>query len=491
MSKPTSRTAAFPAALLKGLTLFHRWVGVVLCAMFAVWFATGAVMAFVAFPALPAPDKARLAAPIDLSRLRVGPQEAARWAGPDADIRLVSRLGEPAYVARSRGARDRVLSGETRRPPPPVSPDDARRIAARFGRADAVNVSGPFDYDQWVVHQQFDPLRPFYRVRLNDGRGGDYYVSAATGEVAQRTFAYERAWNWLGSVIHWIYLTPIRKSFPVWDWLVWSISLVGLTTTLAGLWLGVTRTQTKMRSKRPSISPFRGLLRWHHILGLVGGGFVLCWITSGWLSMDHGKLFSQGVASAAQLAAYRGAADPTHRGFTPEDLRRLAPATSVSFTQVAGHPVASATGADGNQVLISEAGGMRLDHRVPAALIAAASEAAWPGEGAPSITAVPADGVYAKAESLPASALEIRPSGAGAPRIYVDGASGKILVVMDRSREAYAWVYYVLHTYNFPGLTSRPALRITLLLIPLGLGLAFSITGVLTGIRRLRLTARI
>jgi hypothetical protein len=58
--------------------------------------------------------------------------------------------------------------------------------------------------------------------------------------------------------------------------------------------------------------------------------------------------------------------------------------------------------------------------------------------------------------------------------------------VMDRSRETYAWVYYMLHTYNYPGLSSRPALRIAILFVPLTLGFAFSITGVLVGIRRLR-----
>jgi len=44
----------------------------------------------------------------------------------------------------------------------------------------------------------------------------------------------------------------------------------------------------------------------HHILGLFAATFVLMWIFSGWLSMDHGLLFSRGqlpVAETAGIAA--------------------------------------------------------------------------------------------------------------------------------------------------------------------------------------------
>jgi hypothetical protein len=70
--------------------------------------------------------------------------------------------------------------------------------------------------------------------------------------------------------------------------------------------------------------------------------------------------------------------------------------------------------------------------------------------------------------------------------IYVDENEGRILTVMDRSRAAYAWIYYALHTFNFPGLTTRPLLRYVLVLIPLFLGFLFSVTGIVIGYRRLR-----
>jgi uncharacterized iron-regulated membrane protein len=474
-------------SVMKGLAWFHRWVGVFLCLMFATWFATGAVMVFVAFPALSEEVRAARSEPIDLARVRLDPAQAEAALGSPSDLRLVSILGAPAYVATGPSKRALAISAETGRPIDPVSPAAAKAIAARFGQVAAGRVSGPFDYDQWIVHQQFDPLRPAYRIRLEDPRHTELYVSARTGQVFQQTRGYERAWNWLGSVVHWIYFVPIRKTFALWDWTVWVVALVGLSTTVAGVWLGVTRTSKKMSSKRPGVSPFRGLLRWHHIFGLAAGVFVLCWITSGWLSMDHGRLFSEGQAPDVAAQAYRnGGAAGASPGFSAVDLQRLTPASSIEFQRVAGHDVARADGAGPPRALTGDPAGPRVSDRIPRAWVVAAVKAAWPDRPVEAIAPVAVDSAYAKAEGLPSDALLLKLGGSHPLRLYVDGVSGKILVVMDQSREAYAWVYYMVHTYNYPGLSSRPALRITILLVPLALGFAFSITGILVGIRRLR-----
>ncbi|HEX7759899.1 MAG TPA: PepSY domain-containing protein [Caulobacteraceae bacterium] len=473
---------------MKGLVWFHRWVGVVLCALFAVWFATGAMMVFVAFPTLPPDDRFAHSEPIDLTRLGVSPSEAAARLPRRLDLRLVSLGGAPVYVGRGPVGQDLAISGQTGTPIQAVAATQAAQIAARFGGAASARVDGPFDYDQWNVHQQFDPLRPFYRVRLADPQATELYVSARTGEVVQRTRGYERACNWLGSVVHWIYFVPVRRTFALWDWTVWWIALAGLSTATAGVWLGVSRTAKKMRSKRPSVSPFRGLMRWHHILGLAAGAFVLSWISSGWLSMDHGRLFSEGTATDQELRAYQGSAAAS-RTIAATDLQRLGPATRIDFQQVDGHAIAAARGPAGAHILVTSALGAAVYSRLPTGLLADAIQAAWPQRSVSPLAAVPIDGAYAKAEGLPAGALLARLGGGPPLRVYVDGIDGRILVVMDRSREAYAWVYYMLHTYNFPGLSSRPVLRITILLIPLSLGFSFAITGLLVGIRRLRMTA--
>jgi hypothetical protein len=61
-----------------------------------------------------------------------------------------------------------------------------------------------------------------------------------------------------------------------------------------------------------------------------------------------------------------------------------------------------------------------------------------------------------------------------------------VLTVLDGSRKRYAWVYYALHTWRFPGLSAVPWLRQGLVLAAMLAGLAFSITGVAVAWRRLR-----
>jgi hypothetical protein len=61
-----------------------------------------------------------------------------------------------------------------------------------------------------------------------------------------------------------------------------------------------------------------------------------------------------------------------------------------------------------------------------------------------------------------------------------------LLVVMDASRRAYAWVFYALHSFNFPALLAHPTTRAALVVVLMLIGLAFSGTGAVIGIQRLR-----
>ena len=69
---------------------------------------------------------------------------------------------------------------------------------------------------------------------------------------------------------------------------------------------------------------------------------------------------------------------------------------------------------------------------------------------------------------------------------HFDGANGAVLEKLDASRRAYRWVYGALHTLDFPALVARPFLRTALVVMLCGFGLAFSVTGVVIGWRRLR-----
>lgn len=478
-----------PSRLLAGLVWFHRWLGVATCLIFAAWFASGAILLFEPFPSLARAEAQRMAAPIATAEIRVTPARAFALAGAGTEsLRLIQRAGMPAYLAE-KGGSTVALDARTGMQLGPLNPAEAQSIVERAGFRVA-RVDGPFDYDQWVVHNQFDPVRPLYRVALGDGAGTDFYVSAVTGEIVQRTTLRQRAWNLGGAVLHWVYVTPLRASFTAWDRSVWWLSLVAMLVAVAGTILGVVRTVAVRRAGRGGLTFFRlPWLRWHHLLGLAASLFVLTWILSGWLSMDHGRLFSRGQAPPETLERYQGnSLDRAFADIAPGIAGSLSNAKRIGFATVGGVPLLEVTGADGKPGLFF-ADGRRLESGERDRLVGAALSAAWPEQAVGWPRPVPRDDLYALAEGMPETAVEypLRESGTS---IYIDAATGKILAVMDASRKAYAWTYYALHTFNFPGLSRYPTLRRVIVLIPLLLGFAFSVTGVVIGYQRLRKSLR-
>jgi uncharacterized iron-regulated membrane protein len=472
-----SEARARPARITAGLVWFHRWLGIATCLVFALWFASGAVLLFKPFPSLSRTDQLALAAPIDTAGVAVSPAQAMAAAGvPASGLRLVQRGGAAAYLVEG-GERTVPVDARSGHVLPLLPPQ-------------AAGAKGPaFDYDQWIVHNHFDPYRPVYRIagRGAGGGGTDLYISAVTGEAVQRTTAPDRAWNWAGAVLHWVYFTPLRSSFAAWDWSVWILSFIAMLVAVAGTILGVIRTLAALRQRKPSLSFFRlNWLRWHHLLGLFASIFVLSWILSGWLSMDHGRLFDRGQPGNAQAAAYAGR--PLHDALEEVDfgtIRHIRRAREIGFTVVGGQAVINAYDAQGRSERFNAAG-RPIDDAAMTRLIVKGAQAAWPAAQVTGISPADPSGLYAHAEGWPPSAWHVRLTGGAAPDLYADGQTGQILTVMSNSRASYAWIYYALHTFSFPGLITRPWLRQTLILIPLALGFLFSVTGVVIGWQRLR-----
>jgi hypothetical protein len=126
-------------------------------------------------------------------------------------LRLISVAGHPGYVFSLAGYPVLSVSAESGQTLPPVSAATAVVVAEQFTGENISGIDGPFDYDQWTVHEQYGPYRPFYKVTLDDAAGTCIYISLRSGEVIQRTRRTERAWNWIGAVVHWINPTLLRK----------------------------------------------------------------------------------------------------------------------------------------------------------------------------------------------------------------------------------------------------------------------------------------
>lgn len=478
----------------RALILAHRWLGIGVGFLFAVWFASGAVMSFVPFPSLP--QSARLAhgEAIDVGRVRISPAAALMAASGLAveSIRLISVEGHPRYVLAVAGGPVVSVSAESGQLLETLPVSTARAVAESFSGQPAAGITGPFDYDQWIVHDQYDQFRPFYRVALADGRGTELYVSARSGEVLQRTRRAEREWNFVGSVVHWANIVALRRHKGIWRWVMLTLGGVCGLLACAGITLGVMHLINVRRMRRPGLSPFRSWLRWHHTLGLFASVLLVSWIVSGCLMLDDGVVFPSDEPTAAEAAGVRGMtlAEAAER-FPLATLSVLPPARQIEVTAVAGTPyLVVRNAAPGGSWLATPTpggGGLSLSHSVPDASLLAAVHAAWPASQARAVRKIPPDDAYQLlSDPLPLTARRIMLHDAQRTWVQIDSGTGRILSVTDSRSRLRRWWVEGLHDFDFPLLDRSAAVHQTVLLLAVALGFLFSCTGLVVGVKRLR-----
>jgi hypothetical protein len=445
----------------------------------------------VPFPSLTAEERLQRSQAINLDVLTLSPAAAVRLAPSPSVMRLIGVMGRPVYVLHKSGERVSAIAADTERPLGPISESDAAAIGGAFVGAKPREVQGPIEFDQWVVGEEYDPYRPFLSVHFDDPAGSVVYVSERSGEIVLRTTSHERRWNWVGAVLHWVYFAPLRSHWAIWDRLVWWLALVATCSTLVGVWLGVARSLANHRAHRRGLTPFRGWLGWHHRIGLFAGLVVVAWIVSGWLSMDHGRLFSRGEPTLAMASSVQGLSLGSIAAAAPSQaLRAAGSASEIEFAAIAGHPfiVAHSHAAAASRIIWLDGSGRPPSSQIPAELLLEGVRAAWPGEVVTDRGAVTLSDLYGLAESMPAGTRVFRTERMRAVDSYLDPVSGRLLVVMDASRRAYAWSYYALHTLKIPGLANHPTRRRIVILALLTFGFLFSLTGAVVGISRLRKT---
>jgi hypothetical protein len=469
---------------MRALVILHRWLGVGFCLLFAMWFATGIVMHFVPFPALTESERIAGLTPVDPGHIRHGPDHAVAASGiKDASrVRLVQRSDEPVYIV-SGGSKPSAVRAEDLGDASLKSVATALDIARAHARQRGIDglhaaLADIADYDQWTVPNGYDAHRPLYLIALNDPAGTELYISSTTGEVVLDTTRYERVWNYVGSVAHWIYPTVLRSNWAAWDKVVWTLSLIALVAAISGIVLGFIRIRV---SHAGIETPFRGWHAWHHILGLITATFVATWIFSGWLSMDHGLLFSRGQLSATEAA---GIASRSGWDRLSDEVPRISGPLKEIEWFVLGDQFYRRERTDvGAQMLFP----ITSQPVIPHPFLTANEVAAYVRRAAPNCATPDVIGTgdnYAAASLIPAA--PVYRSVCGDVWFHVDSASGAILERLDGSRRAYRWFYTALHTFDFPMLSARPATRSVLIVFLCSLGLVFSLTGAVIGWRRLR-----
>lgn len=477
------------------LTLTHRWLGVGLCLLFTLWFVSGAVMIFVPYPRLQPAERLAHAPAVDPAAVGVPPARAIAASGvaDPARIRLTAGPGVPLYLIEPESGPVVAVRAADGVPAPLLSAQEAAAVAAAFAGRPAGTVAGPLDRDLWTVHQRYDSRRPFHRVEMGDKAGTELYVSARTGEVVQRTDRAARAWNWLGSVVHWVYIVPLRQHPVLWGDILWWVSWAGLALTATGIAVGIWRTTKALRIPgRSAVTVFRGNHRLHHLFGLGAGLVTLTWMFSGLLAVDRGRIFPSGHPHGHEVRAFRGISPAdAAAAVSLADLRRVAPFAELEVVALAGRPWLVGKTAEGRAVVPADDPAARPVPLFPPEALAAAIRTAWPGEGLRAFAPIPAGDFHshlaAVSRSWTGTLWRATLDDAGQTWVQVDAAEGRIVSAMGPERRLQRWLYNGLHTFDLPGLRTSEPLRIGVELGLLAAGLVLSVTGLLLGIRRLRL----
>lgn len=267
------------------LILSHRYLGIALCLLLCLWFASGFVIIYTGgMPQLSEAERLARLPVLNLGAVELSPQAARAAVRRTEFPTLTTRLGRPAYVFTRNPVQ--VLfadNGEL------LTSDmiSSRQIAADFLGAppDALDRVGLIErVDQWTL--ELSSELPLQKYRSGDGQGSEIYVSPSRGRVVLYTTSRDRLLAWLGAIPHWLYFLPLRADRALWSTTVVTLASVGVVFVALGLVLMFTQLRWRHWPKLARAIPYRGLMKWHYMLGVGFGWCVLTWVFSGLLSME-------------------------------------------------------------------------------------------------------------------------------------------------------------------------------------------------------------
>lgn len=496
MLKPLRRLASMKLRLKRSLFLVHRWFGVFMCSLFALWFATGVIMMYVEYPELTEEERLATLPSIDFGRVTLSAKQAVAASGLHgqlAAVSLASAGARPAYRIRSDQGEVIVVYADDGLLVAGRSPAVALATVQHSGFAApdvAPRYDGLINVDQWTVSTVLDEHRPLHRVIVGDARGTVVYVSSSTGQIVRDTDRVERLWNWIGSTIHWIYPFELRRHGEIWSNLLIYLSVAGIVSVATGAVIGFLRLRVSRRYRGNRVSPYAGVGKWHHLLGLLGLVFLSTFIFSGLMSMSPWGLFDSANSEAEQIRRYTGGSIDSLGVFPPLERPALGSDDNVKEVEwrlIAGmgHLVFSRSAQDREVVIAGLRGSeaqLELRRRIQRA-----APAFLPGvamlEGA---LVESYDNYYYSRHNRyrPLPAYRVRFNDAESTWFYVDLRTGGVVLRYTTAARVQRWLYNGLHSLDFWFLIRQGVIWDGTVIVVCILGSLFAATAVALGWRR-------
>ena len=478
------------------LYLIHRWFGILMCLMIFLWFASGIVMMYVEYPQLTERERVQALSPLVLDTIEVDVSSLTERITPDQVITsfsVSSHLERPAFHAQFNNGTSLMLFADTGDDVAQTTRQTAEQAARIFARNTGLGDNARYlktvEMDQWTVYGGFANHRPLHQVALDNPENTIVYLSNATGQIVRDTHGWERGWNWVGSTIHWIYPMQLRRYPSVWADVVIVVSSLGIIAVVSGTVVGFMRLRTKRRYKNGSVTPYQGIQKWHHLMGLAFTVFVTTFVVSGLFSMNPLGIFDDKSSPAPQIIRYEGG--PLHLEGFQDALEAMPsyPGGLNDLKELSWHRINDAgvlvahTNAGRTVVnMTTDELAARIKETVPLLL---------PDHAMVQLEKLERfDNYYYSTHNRyrPLPAYRARFDDEETTWYYINASTGEILFRSTATKRMERWLYNGLHSLDFQVLLAHRPLWDILVLILSVAGIALSYTSIVIAWRRLQRT---
>ena len=506
------------------LTPVHRYLGLVFCLIFVVWFASGIVMIYARMPEYGAAERLARLAPIDPASIRLTPAaalEQATLADAPARIRISTLRARPVYRFFVQGEWVTVFAddGSVLEALSADQALDVVRDAFPSDRSTARFVETLREPDQWTIGMRAGG--PLHLVSLGDAAATNVYIASDTGEIVLKTDRSSRFWGYAGPVMHWFYFRPLRVKGELWYNLIVYGSVVGCVLGVIGLVIGIYRYSLSRLRAGVSATPYAGWLRWHHYAGLIFGVVTFTFLFSGMLSMEPWGISANAAPRRDQVVAIRGdGVDAARFAITPQQLLetmrrepsldarpeltrrahaldrqpgverggRFGTIREIELLQFMDAPFYRVQDQEGRTLLLTADRGPALKDGFTEAELRAAASAAMPNARVrEAVWLTRYDSYYydrAGERSLPV--LRVKYADADESWLYLSARDGALVQRETASGRPVRWLYHGLHSLDFPGLYEAGWIWDVVIVTLCAGGLLLSMTSVIVGWRFLR-----
>jgi len=471
---------------LRNLHLWHRWLGIVLGLLVLFWFISGLVMLYVPYPSLTQAERLVHLRPVNTQMVKFSAGELLKkQTGLKLETLKLAMLNHrPVYHLMINNHWQSIWADNGQKVL--VSQELLRASVKDFDASARIENLTKIELDQWSLSTKYDGHRPLYLAELDDLLGTHLYLSSQTGEVVIDTTRQERAWNWVGAVIHWVYFTPLRVQADLWRQVILWTAFLSMLLIGIGFWLGLGRIRIEKKYKNNRITPYTGWKKWHHLIGLAGGIFCITWLLSGWLSVKPFDWISERKLTEHERLQWTGQPLNIKDMALPINIPRNPSLKEINWVNFAGNTyllcrgvsqdwlLDKHTGRSGKpfsrSVLIQQAKRLRADHAIV------------------SVTALQHGDLYYRASpnKIILPVLRMQFNDTNRTSYYINANTSNIVATYDDKSRLYRWFFHGLHRLDIPPLSDFELPRQLVIFALSGLGIILSLAGLIIGFRRLQ-----